>query len=344
MKSSALDIDRVSVFLRENLRNSSGPFSFSLFSSGGSNLTYLVEDSNGLIWVLRRPPTSKGLATAHDMSREWNILQQLQGIRAVPVPRVDVFCSDVSITGSEFYVMEYIPGVILRSRADAENLARQYPSRCVHSLVETHVALHNIDINEVGLNSKKHVEPYVLRQLRRWKQQIDDGAVRDVHLLDELHSALLDSYVAVNRSDSIVHGDYRFDNVVLGPDCSVVSILDWELSTVGDPVADFVWSAQYWADNDDVMHWLPDAPTLATSFPSRKEVLDLYRELSGMDSSDIDWLVVFSWWKQACISEGVYARRMKGIGAGNVSGSTDAIAKRVDGLAEVASDLAQQFL
>ena len=344
METPALHTEMVSAFLHENLQNSTGPFTFALFGSGGSNLTYLVEDSNGSTWVLRRPPSNKGLATAHDMSREWNILHALNDVGGVPVPRVNVFCSDITVTGSEFYVMEYVPGKVLRTREDAMALSVEEVRRCVRSLVETQVALHNIDVAKLGLDRRERSEPYVLRQLRRWKNQVDSGSVRPVPVLDELHTALSNSYVEVDRGESLVHGDYRFDNVVLSSDCSIAAVLDWELSTIGDPVADFVWSAQYWADIDDEIHWIPDAQTLLESFPDRESIVEMYGELSGKDISDIDWLVVFSWWKQACISEGVYARRMKGVRGGTAIVSVEAIAERVDALARVASGLAERFL
>ena len=118
-----LNTEMVSTFLSGNLQDSVGPFTFTLFGSGGSNLTYLVEDSNGSTWVLRRPPSNKRLATAHDMSREWAILHALNDVEGVPVPQLNVFCSDITITGSEFYVMEYVPGKILRTREDAMALS-----------------------------------------------------------------------------------------------------------------------------------------------------------------------------------------------------------------------------
>ncbi len=344
MESPELDTGKVSLFLSENLQGCSGSFTFSLFGSGGSNLTYLIEDSVGSKWVLRRPPSNSGLATAHDMSREWRILHALNEVGGVPVPEVHVFCSDIAVTGAEFYVMEYVPGKILRSRGDAKKLSVDQVESCVRSLVETQVALHSINIDEIGFARPDQSEPYVLRQLRRWKNQVDLGAVRAVPILDELHTILINSYVEVDRGESLVHGDYRFDNVVLSSKCSIAAVLDWELSTIGDPAADFVWSVQYWADIEDEIHWIPDAPTLIESFPDRRSILKMYEELSGINVSDIDWLVVFSWWKQACISEGVYARRMKGVRGGASAVSVDAIAERVDVLARVASGLAERFL
>ena len=344
MEASALNAKRVESYLDANLEGSRGPFSFTLFGSGGSNLTYLVEDARGSRWVLRRPPTTDVLATAHDMAREWNVLQALNAMGGFPVPECLAYCSDSGVMGTEFYVMEYIPGLILRSQRDALPLTSEEARHAASSLVETQVALHNIELDGTGLLQPDRKEPYLRRQLRRWKKQVDDGSVRDVPLLHELHTFLCDTYRESSRQETLIHGDYRFDNVVLSPDFSVAAVLDWELSTVGDPVADFVWSSQYWADGGDEILWIPDAPTLAGNFPERKQIIDLYTEVSGRDLSDIDWLMVFSWWKQACISEGVHGRRAKGIRGGAASVSLSAIADRVDGVVRVAAGLADQLL
>jgi aminoglycoside phosphotransferase (APT) family kinase protein len=315
-----------------------GPLRASLIAAGGSNLTFRIEDPTGDAVALRRPPITAVLATAHDMDREWRILDALARTD-VPVPAALARCDDADVTGAPFYVMEFADGAILRTETDGDRLDANAATVATDSLVDVQVALHALDVDEVGLGDlAKHRTGYVERQLRRWKTQVERARVRDLPLLDELHDRLAASVPTEAGAPSLVHGDYRFDNVVLGADGRVAAVLDWELATIGDAVADACWSLLYWADPGDALPFLTSAPTLADAFPRRAEVAERYAARSGRDLGALGWFTVFGYWKMACIVEGVHARRLQGASGGGGQGDPSTIAARVDGLLAAARD------
>lgn len=307
------------------------PFTFDLIAAGGSNLTYRVTDARGAVVALRRPPVTAVLATAHDMGREYRILSALHARTEVPVPAPLAECTDPAVTGAEFYVMAFAEGTILRSPADSTRLSPAQHRRATESLVDTQLAFHALDVDAVGLGDLARTRTgYVARQLRRWKTQVDDARVREHTVLDEVHAALAASVPSDSGPPGLVHGDYRFDNTVLGPDGSVVAVLDWELATVGDPVADVAWSCCYWSDPGDESRFIDDSPTLDPAFERRAEVVARYVGAGGRDWSALPWLEAFSYWKMGCIVEGVHARRLRGARGGAAQGDPSGIAERAD--------------
>lgn len=335
-----IDATRVSAWLRGHVDGARAPFTFSLIAAGGSNLTYRVVDADDSEWVLRRPPVTAVLATAHDVDREWRIMHAL-GATDVPVPEMVARCDDAEVTGSPFYVMELVDGLILRTQADGESLTVEQAQRAADSLVDVQVAFHTVDVDAVGLGDLGRHDGYVERQLRRWRTQVERSGVRELPLLEELHARLAATTPPDTGRPGLAHGDYRFDNTVLGADRRITAVLDWELCTIGDPVADFCWSLQYWADPGDPAPFLVSAPTLAAVFPRRDEIARRYGERSGLDLSALPWFVVFGYWKMACIVEGVYARRLKGASGGAPQGDVESIARRVELLLEQAADAAR---
>jgi aminoglycoside phosphotransferase (APT) family kinase protein len=318
------------------------PVAFSLIAAGGSNLTFEVTDASGGRWALRRPPVGQGLATAHDVGREWQVLTALhEHDTGVPVPAPVARCDDEAVTGAPFYVMGFADGTILRTAEDASALDPAVLRAAADSLLATQVALHAVHPEAVGLGELGARGGYVERQLERWRRQYDDGRVRRLPLLEELHLRLARTVPASSSPAALVHGDYRFDNVVLGEDGAVLAVLDWELSTLGDPVADACWSLLYWADPDDQDTFLPSSPTLAGGLPSRAEAAGRYAALSGRPLDAYGWFEAFGWWKMACITEGVHARRSRGQGAGAPSQGLEAIAARTDRFLKVADQKAQ---
>jgi aminoglycoside phosphotransferase (APT) family kinase protein len=316
------------------------PLSPSLIAAGGSNLTFRVDDAAGRSVALRRPPVAAVLATAHDMDREWRILAALVGTD-VPVPDLLARCDDPEVTGAPFYVMSFADGTILRTEQDGAALDAAAAETATDSLVDVQVALHALDVDAIGLGDLAAPRTgYVERQLRRWHTQVERAKVRDLPMLDAIHDRLAASVPAETGAPSLVHGDYRFDNVVLGSNHRVSAVLDWELATIGDAVADACWSLLYWADPGDALTFLASAPTLAPSFPRRAQVAQRYATRSGRDLGDVAWFSVFGYWKMACIVEGVYARRLQGAGGGGRQGTLDAIAARVDALLAAASEAA----
>jgi aminoglycoside phosphotransferase (APT) family kinase protein len=324
-------------WLAANVPGAEPPFEHELIAAGGSNLTYRVRDAAGHQWALRRPPASHGLPTAHDMGREWRIISALAAT-PVPVPQPVAFSED-----GPFYVMEFVEGLILRT--SAVDLTPDQAEAATESLLATQIAFHTLDIDAVGLGELGKRDDYTGRQLRRWRTQIERADARPLPIMVELHDRLAATKPTERARPGLVHGDYRFDNTVLGAGMDVIAVLDWELATLGDPVADFAWSLEYWADPGESPTFLRDPPTFAPVFPRRAEVARRYAERSGFDLSDLPWYRVFSWWKQACIVEGVYARHLRGaVGGGGGSGNPATVAAHADELFARAAELAAGVL
>jgi aminoglycoside phosphotransferase (APT) family kinase protein len=328
---------RVERWLADAVPDSRGPYGFGLVVAGGSNLTFTLTDADGHRWALRRPPVGRALATAHDVLREWRVLSALHHHdTGVAVPEPVALCEDEAVTGAPFYVMGFAEGTILRTAADAEGLDPEVLRSAADSLLRTQVALHAVDAEAVGLGDLGPPTGYVERQLERWRRQYDDGRVRRVHLIEEVHQRLSRTVPPEADRPGLLHGDYRFDNVVIDGSGQVVAVLDWELCTRGDPVADACWSLQYWADPDDADAFLPSSPTTVAALPRRAEMVGRYAALSGRPLDHWPWFEVFGWWKMGCIVEGVHARRSKGQGAGARTGSLASIAARADAFLQIA--------
>jgi len=326
-----IDTARVTEWLAQQLPRFEPPFTFRLIAAGGSNLTFRVEDARGGVCVLRRPPAAGAIATAHDMEREWRIMRALGShATGVPVPEMLAFCEDASVTGAGFYVMEFVDGLILRDRASAAGMDAAACRNAMRSLVATQFAFHTLDPAEVGLADLGRHEGYVARQLARWRRQVEAGKTRELPLLESLHERLAADIPPETRRPGLAHGDYRFDNTVLGPDYRVRSVLDWELCTIGDPVADFFWSLMYWAEPEDEISFLQDPPTRLPQFPRRADVVASYEELSGQALPHAEFYTAFGWWKQACIVEGVYARLVKGASGGMKTAPPEQVARIVE--------------
>jgi aminoglycoside phosphotransferase (APT) family kinase protein len=335
-----LDPSAVGPWLGEHVPGAREPFSYSLIPAGGSNLTYRVDDAAGHRWVLRRPPVAAVLHTAHDVDREWQIIDSVGRATTVPVPPAVASCADPEVTGAPFYVMGFVDGEVLRDDEDGRRLAPGAADRAADSLIDTQLAFHAVDPDAVGLGGlSRHRHGYVERQLHRWRAQVEKAKVRDLPLLDELHDRLAHSVPADSGPAGLAHGDYRFDNTILGADHTVAAVLDWELCTIGDPVADFAWSLLYWSDPGDPCPFLPAAPTLASGFPRRAEVARRYERRSGRSLDALPWLTVFGYWKMACIVEGVYTRRLLGSRSGSGTQDFGSIASRVEAFLEHAADL-----
>ena len=333
-----IDVAVVTGWLETNLAGLPAPYTFELVAAGGSNLTYIVTAANSERFVLRRPPVRARIATAHDMHREYRIMSAL-AVHAYPVPDMLAYCDDESVNGADFYCMEMIDGLILRDQASAAAMSAAHCLRATESLIDAQVVLHKIDLDKVGLADLSRHEGYLQRQLRRWQKQVNAGKTRDVTLFDQLHDTLSHSVPAAIVKPGLAHGDYRFDNVVLNDNYQVAAVLDWELCTIGDPVADFVWSLCYWAQADEELTWLLSPPTKNPLFPDRDTVVAMYVERMGITLGDISWHTAFSWWKQACIVEGVYSRMQKGATGGMKIENLDVLGQRVINYLERAHSL-----
>jgi aminoglycoside phosphotransferase (APT) family kinase protein len=306
-----IDPPAVEAWFREHVADVEPPLSFERIAGGRSNLTYAVRDAGGRRWALRRPPLGERLASAHDMGREHMIIAALQGT-SVPVPPVAGFCEDESVNGAPFYVMGFVDGPILRTKSDAEREFDEGERHAVGERVaDTLVAIHGVDPDEAELGELGRKEGYVERQLRRWHGQWEKSKTRELPLVDDVHHRLA-ARVPEQGPATIVHGDYRLDNMILDPSGAVAAVVDWELCTLGDPLADVGLLMVYWAEPDDQFSPLFEAPTHAAGFPTRGELRERYAEGSGRDLSRLDFYVALGYWKLAIILEGVYARYAAG--------------------------------
>jgi aminoglycoside phosphotransferase (APT) family kinase protein len=306
-----LDRARLETWLAANVAAAQPPLAYERIAGGRSNLTFRVADAGGRAWILRRPPLGATLGSAHDMGREHRILTGLAQT-PVPAPTPVALCSDEQVTGAEFYVMEFVDGVVLRDEAEVEAAFAEPDRRRVgEALVDTLADLHAVDPDAAGLGELGRRDGYAERQLRRWKRQWDDSKTRELDTMEEAHR-LLAARVPEQRDTSIVHGDYRLDNVIVSPAGDVAAVVDWELCTLGDPLADLGLLMDYWAQPGDEVVPLTRAPTLAAGFPTREELAGRYAERSGRDISQLDFFVALGYWKLAAILEGVYARYAAG--------------------------------
>jgi len=331
----------VSEWLDAHVGTGRGPYRFDLVPGGRSNLTYIVTDATGGRCVLRRPPTSHVLPAAHDMAREYRIIHAL-GPTPVPVPPALGLCTDEGVNGRPFYVMGFVEGHVLRDDAIAvRELTPAQRGIAGEHLIDVLADLHAVDVDAVGLGDLGRREAYIERQLKRWYGQFQQSAAlqgRSVPAVDAVHDFLA-SRVPPQGPATIVHGDYRLDNTVVGTDARVAAVLDWELCTLGDPLADLGQLLVNWSEPGDTFVPLGHAPTLAPGFPSRAEAQARYAARSGRDLSTLDFYVAFGYWKLACILEGVFSRYAGGAGGGDQSG-VEAFAGQIDALAAAAEQTA----
>ena len=286
------------------------PLAFDLIAGGRSNLTFRVTDDAGGAWVLRRPPLGHVLATAHDMGREHRIMAALADTD-VPVPPVVGLCPDEAVNGAPFYVMEFVDGLVIRDATAAEPLTVDQRAAAGRSLAETLAKIHAVVPEEVGLGDLGRQEGYIARQLKRWNGQFEQARTREVPEVTAAHDRLV-GRIPDQGPAAIVHGDYRLDNCIVDDPGQVVAVLDWELCTLGDPLADLGILMVYWTERDDPMAALPGAATTLEGFPSRAELVEAYRAAGGRPVGDLDYYVAFGYWKLACILEGVFTRYTAG--------------------------------
>jgi aminoglycoside phosphotransferase (APT) family kinase protein len=275
--------------------------------------------------VLRRPPLGHVLPTAHDMSREFRVLSALAGTR-VPVAPLVASCTDVEVIGAPFYVMEYVPGVVLRTRNDTKDLTEAQAAELSRHLAEMLAAIHGVDVNQVGLGDLGRGAGYLRRQLDRWQRQWELSVTEErpgyTQLVERLTAALP---AEAEGQTTLVHGDYRLDNalVMLNPRPRITAVVDWEMATLGDPLADLGLTLVYWTE-DGEEGWLTPAgspagtrgvtadATASPGFWTRAEFAAEYARLTGRDVSRIGYYVAFGYFKLAVVLEGIHARYQQG--------------------------------
>ncbi len=296
----------------------SGPLEATLITGGKSNLTYAVTDGDREV-IVRRPPLGHVLATAHDMAREHRVITAL-GPTDVPVPETFAMCNDDSVVGAPFYVMERVAGTPYNRATQLEALGPDRTRLITERMIDTLVTLHDVDPDDVGLGDFGRPDGYLERQVRRWKKQLESSYSRDLSGMDELIGRL-ERDVPAGGDATIVHGDFRLDNLLVdqGPAGTdvVTAVLDWEMSTLGDPLTDLAVLLAYHQLADTVpptgaaASLVTDAPR-AAGYLTSEAVLTRYHEKSGRDVSDLDWHLALAFFKLAVILEGIHYRHTHG--------------------------------
>ncbi len=305
-----LDLERVGPWLEANIEGAHGPFTVSLIGGGRSNLTFTVTGADGRRFVVRRPPLAHVLATAHDVAREHRIIAAV-GTTGVPVPPALGLCTDVDVNGAPFYVMGYVDGVVLDSPDKAAALEPSLRAKAADDLIDVLADLHAVDIDAIGLGDLARRGGYIERQLKRWTTQWASSKTRELPAIDEVATRLA-ARIPEQQGVVIAHGDYRFGNCLTDVEVGrIAAVLDWELCTLGDPLADVGYLGVYWSEPGTSSGRQND-PTAAGGFPSYGDLLERYAARTGRDLSGIEYYRAFASWRLAVISEGVYARFLHG--------------------------------
>ncbi|MBK9155691.1 MAG: phosphotransferase family protein [Chloracidobacterium sp.] len=309
-----IDTARLGDFIASRIGTGSSSISVSQFAGGSSNLTYLITIGDEE-FVLRRPPFGNTVKTAHDMRREFNVLSKLSAVYP-PAPKPLLFCDDESVIGAEFYLMERRRGLIIRGKApEALERSAQVQLSVCRAFVRNLADLHSLDYAAAGLGDLGKPEGYPRRQVEGWTKRYF-AAKTDEH--PELEAAIewLNANIPTESGASLVHNDYKFDNVMLDPEdlTRITAVLDWEMVTVGDPLMDLGTTLGYWMSPDagEEMMRMPFNPFVLMSNFSRRQLVDMYAEESGRDVSNILYHYVFGTFKIAVIGQQIYARYVKG--------------------------------
>jgi aminoglycoside phosphotransferase (APT) family kinase protein len=284
-----------------------------LIAGGRSNLTYRLDMEGGKL-VLRRPPLGHVLPTAHDMTREYRVLAALRDTD-VPVPVPVAMCTDPDVIGEPFYLMEYVDGLVLRSEEDGERITPEQAAQLSELLAQMLARIHAVDIAAVGLSDFGRPDGYLARQLARWQRQWDLSATREMPGYEQLVARLTEG-LPESADGTLVHGDFRLDNTLigLGEHPAIRAVVDWEMSTLGDPLADLGLTLIYWADPGDAGVLdinVSAAVTGRPGFLSRAQLAARYAELTGRDISGIGYYMAFGCFKLAVVLEGIHARYLQ---------------------------------
>lgn len=304
----ALDAEALVDWMRAAGVEVDGTLQVARVGRGQSNLTYRMQDESGRRWIARRPPLGELLASAHDVVREHRILSALQDT-AVPVPALVGVCEDPRVADVPVVVMEHVDGGVVDQLEVAEAMTPQARRELGLNVARTLAAIHAVDVDAVGLGDLASRSPYAERQLKRWTRQLEASRTAERPDLDRL-TALLQANVPPPGDLSLVHGDFHIRNVIVDTGTGALrAVLDWELSTLGDPLADIGSTLAYWPEAGDPPSGLFDASTLP-GFPTRDELAETYLEASGRDGRTLGFWHVLGVWKIAIICEGVYRRTL----------------------------------
>jgi aminoglycoside phosphotransferase (APT) family kinase protein len=289
-----------------------------MIDGGRSNLTYRISDGPRC-WVLRRPPLGHVLATAHDMGREYRVMSALQAT-SIPVPQMVLAEADPTIIGAPFFVMEFVEGPVVRDAADAARLSVADAARAGNDLVDHLVRLHQLDVALVGLGDLGRPHGFMRRQIRRWLDQWEQSAdpVADAGIPVAGLAAALAAVVPESSGASLLHGDYRLDNTILSAQDPgrIAAIIDWEMATLGDPLADLGLLLTYWTPVAARVTGTAHAVSANQGFPSTAQLIDRYQVGSGASLVNLAFYVAFGHFKLAVIAQTINARYRQGLTVG----------------------------
>jgi aminoglycoside phosphotransferase (APT) family kinase protein len=309
-----LDLAALDAYLAQALPELVGPLTVEQFPSGYSNLTYLLRKGEAEL-VLRRPPAAVQVKSGHDMAREHRVLSGLQGIYPL-APRPLAYCEDPGVLGAPFYLMERRRGIILRKRIpEALGVDEATLRAMCGALLDQLAALHAVDLKAAGLADLGRPEGYVRRQVEGWIERFERAKTSDVPDIERL-GAWLRERIPEHGEGTLVHNDYKFDNIMLDPTdlTKIVAVLDWEMCTLGDPLMDLGTVLAYWVEPKDGPALLMHAfgPTAMPGSMTRRQLADYYGQKSGYDTSNVLFYYAFGLYKTAVIVQQIYARYVQG--------------------------------
>ena len=344
-----LRLASLSTWMQDNIADfdSSSPIQATLLAGGRSNVSYKLTDASGSSWVLRRPPLGHIMPSAHDMGREFRVLSGLNSV-SYPTPTTRGYCEDESVIGAKFMLMDFVDGRVIESAKTASSLTAQQAGEISQELVDTLARLHAVDPVAAGLEQLGKPAGYLQRQVKRWGEQWQITKTRELPEIEKLH-AWLETAIAKVPEDlptSIVHGDYRIDNVILASNRSeIVAVLDWEMSTLGDPISDLAISLVYWSQATDTLRKrIPVAEdvTSGPGFWSRQQVLDRYISQTGLDIAHLDECVALACFKLAVIMESIHHRNLSGQQLGAAAGEQSTMGEATVALTELGLAVTRQ--
>ncbi|MGW7489372.1 phosphotransferase family protein [Streptomyces sp. NPDC054786] len=336
---AGIDAGAVSSWFKTLGVDFAGPLVLDRIGLGQSNLTYLVRDQDDHRWVLRRPPLGHLLASAHDVAREARILTALEGT-AVPTPRVLGLTDDPAVTDVPLLLMEFVDGQVVDRMSIAQSLTPERRRAIGMSLPRTLAQIHAVDLEATGLTGLASHKPYAQRQLKRWSGQWEKSRTRELPALDDLTRRLL-AAVPEQRELTLVHGDFHLRNVITSYDTGeVTAALDWELSTLGDPLADMGSLLAYWPEQGEEETGGEFAASVLEGFPDRAELAQVYLTETGRDPAALKFWHVLGLWKVAVIAEGVMRRAIDE--PRNRSATGTPTVERVDALVDTARRIADE--
>lgn len=332
-----IDLAALQSWFAQHVASSRAPLRVTLISGGHSNLTYRVDDANGSVFALRRPPLGDLPRSAHDVLREHLILGALKPT-AVPVPSVEAACADLAVIGAPFYLMRWVDGRIVDRVGVLDQIlpTPEARTRAAFALIDALADLHRLDVDTIGLGELGRREQYLSRQLARLRRVWEKTKTRELPIIESLHARLL-AQQPPQRYTGMVHADYRLGNIMLRADGSLAAVLDWELCALGDVLTDLGHLLDNWDEPEDPWPdvWMEIAPTRAGGFPRRDELVARYAQRTGFEVASLDYYRAFGYWRIAVIAEGMKRRYESGAMGAHAADSGD-LDRRVGERAQLA--------